>query len=96
MAAVLSSQVMVHFMPSAIFSIFMVQRGSIIPFMPFIIDGIIIPLMGIPICMPIGMAIPIICIRSVVVIVFITLSLGSVAGSANKAGLIEATVENWQ
>jgi hypothetical protein len=61
-AEVLSAQVMVHFMPPGHFSIFMVQRGIIIPviplmpevpgIMPFIIPppiGIFIPIMGIPI-----------------------------------------------
>jgi hypothetical protein len=67
-AAVLSSHVIVHFMPSGIRSIFMVQRGSIIPFIPLIIDG----MAPIGVCIPIG--IPIIPIRSPVIIVFINVS----------------------
>jgi hypothetical protein len=64
-AAVLSSHIMVHFIPLDIFSIFMVQRGIIIPFMPFIMDGII----------PMGICIGIIPMRSAVIIVFIRISL---------------------
>ena len=52
-AAVLSSHLIVHFMPPATFSIVMVQRGTIVPAMPMLpaimppaMPGIIIP--GIP------------------------------------------------
>jgi hypothetical protein len=69
-AAVLSEQVQVHFIPSEIFSIFMVQRGTITPLMPgiplmvgIIPEPIIEPPMGIPI--PIGAIIP---MRSLVIV----------------------------
>jgi hypothetical protein len=66
-AAVLSSHMQVHFMPPAIFSIFIVQRGTIIPFMPMPIGIVdiegIIPMPLIPIIE--GFIIP---IRSLIIV----------------------------
>jgi hypothetical protein len=89
MAAVLSLQVQVIFMPPAHFSIFIMQRGIIMPgmFMPDMLEdsGIIIgiiPIMGMPIIPP---PIPMLDIRSLVIVVFI---LSSTVLPAIRAGFL--------
>jgi hypothetical protein len=75
MAAVLSSQVQVIFMPPAHFSIFIVQRGIIIEGM--LDDSGIIgmrPIMGMPIMPPIG-PIPMLDVRSLVIVLLISSSM---------------------
>jgi len=63
-AAVLSLKVQTHFIPPEIFSIFMVQRGTISPVMPGIIPGPIC-VEGMPIPIPTGAIIP---MRSLVIV----------------------------
>lgn len=76
MAAVLSSHVQVIFIPPAHFSIFIVQRGII---MPCIFDGSgdimpVRPIMGMPIMLPAIGPMPMLDIRSVLIVLFITAS----------------------
>ena len=89
MAAVLSSQVQVIFIPPAHFSILIEQRGIIIPGM-FDDSGIIIgirPIMGMPIIPPAIPVIPILDIRSLVMLVFMAPSSIKPAAMAELAFL---------
>jgi hypothetical protein len=72
--AILSSVVQVIFIPLLIFSIFMVQRGTIIQLAAGIVPGVPIPGIGAPMppIMP-GMPMP---VRSIIIVLVISIPLG--------------------